>query len=247
MRVGSAARLIAWVWHDIRHGIRVFAKLPLFSAIAVVSIAFGTGANVAIFSAVDALLLRPPPVPRPHELLTIGTRVERGLGSALRMSHADYVDVRARQTTCTGLLAYGFRRVGATAEPRQPVRMTVAAVVSANYFEVLGVQPQLGRTFLPDEDRVPGRDAVVVLSDDMWRDQFLASPDVVGRTIRLAGIDFTIVGVAPRTFTGLDPYTKHGVYIPLAMWARVMNAVDYDPLADRNSGCSRSPVGSSRD
>ena len=110
------------IWQDLRHGLRVFVKAPAFSAIAVVSIAFGTGANVAIFSAVDALLLRPPPVERPDELITVGTRVDRGLGSMLRMSHADYVDVRNRARTFDGLLAFGFRWVGFSAAPGQAAR-----------------------------------------------------------------------------------------------------------------------------
>lgn len=222
------------IWQDLRHGLRVFVKAPAFTAIAVVSIAFGTGANVAIFSAVDALLLRPPPVERPDELITVGTRVERGLGSMLRMSHADYVDVCTRARTFEGLLAFGFRWVGFSAAPGQAARVTVAALVSANYFQLLGVELQLGRAFLPDEDRVPGRDAVVILSDDVWQQEFARDPTVVGRIVRISGIDFTVVGVAPQAFTGLDLYNRHGVFIPLAMWTQVMNSPVADPLEDRS-------------
>lgn len=223
------------IWHDIRHGWRVFVKMPGFTAIAVISVAFGTGANVAIFSAVDALLLRPPPVDRPDELMTVGSRVERGLGTMLRMSHADYLDVRDRARTFNGLLAYTFRWVGFAAQPRTPARVKVAVLVSANYFQVLGIEPQLGRAFRPDEDRVPGRDAVVILSDDVWRQEFARDRGVIGRTARVAGIDFTIVGVAPETFTGLDPYNHHGLYIPLAMWSRVVNsALPFNPFGDRS-------------
>jgi predicted permease len=222
------------IWQDLRHGLRVFVKAPAFAAIAVVSIAFGTGANVAIFSAADALLLRPPPVERPDELITVGTRVERGLGSMLRMSHADYVDVRTRARSFEGLLAFGFRWVGFSAAPGQAARVTVAALVSANYFQLLGIEPQLGRWFLPDEDRVPGRDAVVILSDDVWQQEFARDPAIVGRIVRISGIDFTVVGVVPKSFTGLDLYNRHGVYIPLAMRNQVMNSPLANPLEDRS-------------
>jgi hypothetical protein len=89
--VSGFSRTLERIWQDVRHGFRGFTQAPAFTAIAVISIAFGTGANVAIFSAVDALLLRPPPVSRPDELITVGSRIERGLGSALRMSYADFV------------------------------------------------------------------------------------------------------------------------------------------------------------
>jgi predicted permease len=222
------------IWQDLRHGLRVFVKSPVFSAIAVISIAFGTGANVALFSAVDALLLRPPPVEQPDELITVGTRVDRGLGSMLRMSHADFVDVRDRARSFDGLLAFGFRWVGFSATPDRAARVTVAALVSANYFQLLGIEPQLGRTFRSDEDHVPGRDAVVILSDEVWQQEFGRDPAVVGRLVRISGIDFTVVGVAPKSFTGVDLYTRHGVYVPLAMWHHVMNSPLLNPLDDRN-------------
>src|SRR5262245_35850995 len=160
-RTHRSIRPVASLGQDVRYGVRAFIAMPVFTAVAVLSIAFGTGANVAIFSAVDALLLRPPArVSRPDELLTIGSRVDRGLGTAVRMSYPDYLDVRKHATSFDGLLAFTFRWVGFTAHRFTPARIKVAALVSANYFDVLGVGLQLGRTFRADEDQVPGRDAV---------------------------------------------------------------------------------------
>jgi predicted permease len=219
----------------MRHGVRVFVTAPVFSVIAVISIAFGSGANVAIFSAVDALLLRPPvAVSRPDDLLIVGSRVDRGIGTQLRTSYADYADIRDRSRSFDGLAAYGFKSVGFAAHPHTPARIKVAALVSANYFDVLGVSLQIGRAFLPDEDMVPGRDAVAILSDDAWQREFARDRNVLGRTIRIAATDFTIVGVAPSSFNGLDPFTPHDIFLPLAMWPRVMGTVPISPLDDRS-------------
>src|SRR5216117_794757 len=113
--------MIQWlecVWQDLRHGLRLFAKSPGFTAIAVISIAFGTGANVAIFSAADALLLRPLPVPRPTELVTVGIRVKLAkLATRYVASYPDYVDIRDRTHSFDGLLAYATRTAGFTLHP----------------------------------------------------------------------------------------------------------------------------------
>src|SRR5262245_7012679 len=223
-------RALAWCWQDIRHGVRMFISAPAFSAIAVISIAIGSGANVAIFSAVDALLLRPPvAVSRPDDLLVVGSRVDRGLGTVIRMSYPDYADIRERNRSFDSLAAYAFRWVGFAAHPHTPARIKVAALVSANYFDVLGVRPQLGRAFLPDEDSVPGRDAVVMLSDDAWQREFSRDEHVLGKTVRIAGIDFTVIGVAPKSFNGLDPYSPHDVFLPMAIWPRVQNTASVSP------------------
>src|SRR5690349_6587320 len=228
-------RAVAWCWQDIRHGLRVFIKTPVFSAIAVLSIAFGSGANVAIYSAVDALLLRPPAaVSHPDDLVIVGSRVDRGLGTVIRMSYPDYADVARRSRSFNGLAAYGFRWVGFAAHPHTPARIKVAALVSASYFDVLGVRMQLGRAFLPDEDSVAGRDAVVILSDDAWQREFARDPGVLGRIVRIGGIDFTIVGVAPTSFNGLDPFSPHDVFLPLAIWPSVMNTAAVSPLENRS-------------
>jgi len=126
-------------WQDIRHGCRVFAKNPAFTAIAVISIAFGTGANVAIFSAADALLLRPLPVPRPGELMTVGSKVKLGFSTRNTASYLDYIDIRSRSHSFDGLIAYGSRTAGFTMRPGAPPQVKMVTVVSGDFFRVLGV------------------------------------------------------------------------------------------------------------
>src|SRR5918996_3817068 len=189
---------------DLRHALRAFAKSPGFSAIAVLSIAFGTGANVAVFGAADAILLRPLPVMRPSELVTIGSQIPSGLATVTVASHPDYVDIRQRAQSFSGVVAFTSRRVGFSAEPGAPPRIKFASIVSDNFFRVLGVEPHLGRDFLPEENRVPGRDAVAILSYGLWQQEFGGDTAIVGHTIRVAGIDFTVVGVTPQAFTGVE-------------------------------------------
>ena len=216
------------LWHDIRHGCRLFARSPGFTAIAVLSIACGTGANVAMFSAADALLLRPLPVPRPGELLVAGMRVERGR-QATGASYPDYIDIRDRTRTFADLLAYTLRWTGVSAAPGAPAQMRVLHLVSANFFDVLQIRPAIGRTFVAEDERVPGRDAVAILSHDMWQQHYGGDPAVVGRSIRVSGVTFAVIGVAPESFTGLATRgISETVYIPLAMAA----ALGDEPIRD---------------
>jgi hypothetical protein len=106
-------------------------------------------------------------------------------------------------------------------------------LVSGNFFQVMGVEPELGRAFRADEDEVPGRDAVVVLGHDFWEQQFGADPSVLGRTVRLNGIEFTILGVAPDGFTGLSQFARFEFYVPLMMWPRLATDRDVHPLESR--------------
>jgi predicted permease len=227
-------RIIDRVREAFRHALRPFLKSPGFALVAVISIAFGTGANVAVFSAVDAFLLRPPPVSDPFALLTVGVRVERGVGTAVRMSYRDYLDVRDRARSFRGLLAYTSRWAGFATTPTAPARIKIATAISANYFDLLGIQPVLGRAFLSDEERVPVRDGVAILGYDLWRQEFAGDPRVIGRTIRVTGTPLTVVGVAPEGFTGLDPYVKDALYVPLPLLGTLMRGNGEDPLEDRS-------------
>jgi predicted permease len=223
------------LWHDLRHACRMFVKNPGFTAIAVISIAFGTGGNVAIFSAADALLLRPLPVPRPSELITVGSKIRVGIATRNAASYPDYVDIRDRSQSFDGLLAFTSRTTGFSAHPGAAPQAKVATIVSGNFFRVLGIEPEVGRGFLPSEDAVPGRDAVTVLSYGVWQQDFAGDRSVLGRKVTIAGIDFTVVGVVPERFTGIDwRLIRDAVYVPLAMWSRVMNADGVDPLTARD-------------
>src|SRR5687768_4474853 len=164
---------------DVRHGARLLAKSPGFTAIAVLSIAFGTGANVAIFSVADALLLRPLQVPRPGELLIIGSPVTRDIQTVTASSYPDYVDIRNEADTFEGVFAQLLRRASVAPHAGAPAQVRLVNLVSANFFDVLQIRPVIGRGFTADEERVSGRDAVAVLSYGSWQQRYGADPAVI--------------------------------------------------------------------
>jgi putative ABC transport system permease protein len=202
---------------DLRHGIRAFARNPALTAICVLSIAFGTGANVAIFSFADAILLRPLPIVRPSEVVTIGSRVLRGTFYRTVASYRDFEDIRGRATSFTGITAFVYRPVAIAPLASDPARVRLITYVSEDFFRVLSIDMQLGRGFLPAEDGKFGRSAVVILSDAMWRGSFGSDPAVLGRKMRVAARDYTIVGVAAPGFSGLEPYIRDSVFVPAGM------------------------------
>src|SRR5262249_5481931 len=157
------------LWQDIRFGIRILFKSPAFAAVAVLSLALGIGANTAVFSIINASLLKPLPVEQPRQLISVFTTDAKNPGN-LPGSHLNYVDYRDQNQLFPGLLAYPFAPMSMTrGEKPEPV---LGLAVSGNYFDVLGVKASLGRTFLPDEDKTPGAFPVVVLSHDMWQRSF---------------------------------------------------------------------------
>jgi putative ABC transport system permease protein len=205
---------------DLKHGARMLVKNPGFAVIAIISIAIGVGANAAMFSVADGLVLRPLQVPRTDEVLAINAvapRVADTFVTTRLLSHPDYVDLRDRAQSFTGVMAYNVVVTSFATRPNEPAQTKLGFAVSGNFFDVLELRPALGRSFLPDEDRVPGRDAVVVLSYPTWTDQFASDPAVIGRHIRLGGLDFTVIGVAPAEFSGMRLALPPGYYIPLAI------------------------------
>lgn len=208
------------MWRDLQHGLRMFLKNPGFTLTAILSLAFGTGANVAMFSVADALLLRPLPVPHPREIMSLGAEHHNDVSSVLRMSNPDYLDLRNQSRSFEGLFAYGSMTAGVAAARGAPPQVRIGAPVTGNMFDALHVEPRLGRPFRPDEDQVQGRDAVTVLSYALWR-ELGADPALVGRTIQISGIEFTVIGVAPEEFTGPDHFFQPAFYVPAMMWPRL--------------------------
>ena len=217
---------------DLRHGILLLRANPVFAGAAVLSLAFGIGANTAVFSFADALLLRPLPVPRPDEVLTVGT-IDSFRGTFFS-SYRDYVDVRDRNNSFIGLAAFTTATAVFASEADSLPRLSMGMLVSGNFFSVLGVEPQLGRDFRPEEDEVQGRDAVVILGHDFWEQQLGADRSILGRSVRLHGIAFTVIGVAPPGFTGLDQYSRFEFFAPLMMWPRLMTDSAIGPLEARD-------------
>lgn len=218
---------------DLRYGCRMLARSPGFTVVSVVSLAIGIGANCAVFSFADGFLLRPLPVPHPAEVVTVGSMASSGR-SLVVASYRDYVDVRDRSQSFEGLVAFTSIAVAFATEPDTLPTPRIGMLVSGNFFPVMGVEPQLGRAFRPEEDEVPGRDAVVMLGHDFWARQFGGDRSILGRPVRLNGIPFTVIGVAPPEFTGLDQYTRFEFYAPLMMWPRLLNDPQVRPLEARD-------------
>jgi len=149
------------------------------------------------------------------------------------MSYADYVDYRAQMRAFSGLTAFRLGTFGFAADRQALPEMKAGLVVSGNFFDVLEVVPQLGRAFRREEDAVPGRDAVIVISHDLWQQDFGSAPDIVGKKILVDGIEFAIIGVAPESFTGTDQYFRPAFYIPLMM-AQRLSGDNHNLLAGRD-------------
>jgi predicted permease len=193
----------------------MFRKSPGLSAVALLSLALGIGVNTAIFSLVNVVLLRPLPAEAPEQLVSVYT-TDRNTPGSLENSHLNYVDFRERNQVFSGLMDYvtiplTFDQAG------QKERVT-GQLVSGNYFDVLGVKPAVGRTFLPEEDRTPGANPVAVVSHNFWTRRMNADLNAVGKVIKLNDHSFTVVGVAPRSFTGVDLSVVPDIWLPQMMF-----------------------------
>ena len=183
---------------DVKFAVRSLFRSPVFTAVAVLTLAVGIGANTAIFSFVDGVMLKPLPYPEPDRLVQLWEKPpgggRNGIASLNFMDWRKQNRVFSHMTALSGE-AYTWTRPGDAGEPQQ----LRANLVSADYWEVMGVKPALGRPFAPDEDH-PGKDAVVILSNRTWQSKFNSDPQILGRTIILDGAPFTIIGVtAPDT------------------------------------------------
>lgn len=198
---------------NVRLAARVLWKRPVFAAVVVLTLAIGIGLNTAVFSVVHALLLRPlPGVEAPDRLVQVyRTFPGDDFGS---LSIPDAYDIRDRASTSfSGLAAWTFATVSLSTSDRPITAM--GQLVTANYFDVLGVRPALGRTFTPDEDRGPGAHQVIVLSHNGWHEQFGGDPEIIGRSVTVNGRQMTVVGVAPKGFGGAMPMLSPVLWVPL--------------------------------
>jgi len=212
------ARRIHWLTDfvdDVRYAIRSQRRAPGLTAFVVITLALGIGMSAVAYSMLDGLILRPYPVRHPGDLVTlVGTTRDNSFDT---FSYREYLDMRNGAKSYDGVIANGpIEAVGFSAEPGAMARVKAGMLVSGNYFRVLGVEPQLGRGFRDDEDQVAGRDRVVVLGPDFWKHEFGSDPAIVGRTVRLNGADFTVIGVAPDSFPGMLIFSRPDLYVPLA-------------------------------
>lgn len=209
---------------DLLYALRGFRKNPTFTLVAVASLALGIGLNTAIFNLVSAVLLQPLPVSEPSRLVSVFTLDHLNPGY-LYCSYPDYKDYRDRNKAFSGLALYTLVQVTLTGES-EPVDVA-GQIVSGNYFDVLGVKPALGRTFVPEEDRVPGAQAVVVIGYAFWQSRFAGSPGAVGATISLNNRRYTIIGVAPKGFHGANALVGTDLWVPMMMYPHLFAMADW--------------------
>ena len=198
---------------DLRHASRMVLRHPGFSAMVIATTALGIGLNTAVFSLLDALLLRPPAVVAPERLVHVYSSVSGDFLSHTPMAFPDYETLRDRARWFGEVAAYAW--VPLALDRGESSELVMAEAVTTNYFAMLGVVPAPGRAFSPFEDRPGSPSTVAILSHDGWLRHFAGSPDVVGREIGLNGHQFTIVGVAPRGFRSLIPGFSPDLWLPI--------------------------------
>ena len=218
---------------DVRFAIRGLRRTAGLTAFVIITLALGIGMTSATFSMVDGLIFRPYPVPHSGNVVTLaGTTHDSMIED---FSYREYLDIRDKTKSYDGVIAYAeMQAVGFSTDPTATPRVKGGMMVSGNFFRVLGVEPRLGRGFREDEDQVPGRDAVVVLGPDFWHHEFAGDPAVVGRTVRLNGTPFTVIGVAPDSFPGLLTFGHPDFYMPLAMARTFSTDIEKNFFEDRD-------------
>jgi predicted permease len=205
------------LWRDAVYAVRAMRRSPGFTATALLSLALGIGANTAIFSVFDTYLLRPMPVDDPGRLVAVYfTSAHRGSGNLISLSYPGLLDYRKQDTGLSEIM--GSTGIGLSVTDGPTPELIWGEIVTGNYFSGLGVRPILGRGFVPEEDRIPGRNAVCVLNYHFWRKHYHSDPAIVGRIIRINGHAVTVVGVAPHGFIGTTLFQfVPDVWVPVMM------------------------------
>jgi putative ABC transport system permease protein len=201
-------------------------KNKVVTGVAILSLALGIGLNTAIFTVVNAVLFRSLPVTEPERLVAVYGTDAKNAGNAASytpISYLDYVDYREQAEVFSGLVAFGEAtlHMSAANEPEQ----LKGFIVTGNYFDVLGVKPVAGRTFLPEEDGSPGAHPVVVISYNLWQRRFARDPSLIGKPLSLNTQAFTVIGVAPPNFRGTLSVDNPDFWVPMAMREQVLSEV----------------------
>ena len=230
------------VFGDLRYALRIFRNSPGFTAVAVLSLALGIGANTAIFTLLDAVVLKMLPVKDPQELVVFGQGMGRGINgeddpvsrSNVLYSYPLYKDLRDGNAIFQDLAAidsmdHTVYMRDSTAQPDAQPEAANARVVSGNYFEVLGIQPLLGRLIQPSDDVTAGAHPVVVLTHGYWQRRFASDPSIVGRSLLLNGQAYSVIGVAPKGFRGETVGRDADIFAPLAMQQEISR---FQPMLD---------------
>src|SRR5277367_6008930 len=216
---------------DLRFGLRMLRRSPGFSILAILCLTLGIGANAAVFSWVEGILFRPYPAVVHQERLMALSGISRGESGATLLSWPDYLDLHRN---CTLFDTFFVSKItGTTLSIGERAERTLGSIVSANYFEAIGVHPILGRGFLPGEDTDSSSHPVTVISYQLWQRRFKADPQIIGKTQRLNGVTHTIVGVAPQGFYGTFVGWAMQFWVPASM-EEIFEGGGYK-LGDRNA------------
>jgi predicted permease len=205
------------LWQDLRYGARMLLKHKGFTLVAVLSLALGLGANTAIFSLINTLLLRPLPIQQPEQLVALNNVGENRMFS--NFSYLNYQDLRDRNEVFSDLIGYRITPLSLSHDGVNERQWGYE--VSGNYFAVLGVRPALGRFISAADDRTPGAHPVVVISHKYWQRSFGGAPEVAGKEVIVNGRRYTIIGVAPQGFLGTEIASAAEFWFPLAMQAQI--------------------------
>src|SRR5436853_64393 len=220
------------LWQDIRYAARLLAKSPAFTALAVLALALGIGANTAIFSLVNAVLLRPLPGVEAADQLIAFERLQGGRNYD-SFGYPDYLDYRDQSQSFSGVAAHVGTPLSFAGDTTERVR---GDVVTGNYFAVLGAKPALGRLLQSEDDEAVGASPVAVISHGLWQRAFGSDPSIVGQSINLNGYNFTIVGVAAKEFGGTLTGASFDVWLPMAMQPQAIPRMSAGILQDRSAG-----------
>jgi macrolide transport system ATP-binding/permease protein len=233
VRSGGWESFLDTCCQDIRFGLRMLRKSPGFTAVAVLTLALGIGANTAIFSLVDWLVLRPLPIESPDRVVFLVSSVKGG-GLTSAFPYPEFQDIRAQTTNIfSDVAAAQVYQMDGVSWGTQSQPMW-ASYVTGNLFDVLGIKPAAGRLLFPGEGSARGADPVLVISHSYWKSHFNADPDIVGQKVTVNRRPMTVVGVAPEGFRGLTSILDTQGYIPLAMAADLKDA-PADFLTDRHT------------
>jgi predicted permease len=229
--------MMGTVVQDLRHAVRVFARRPALTAVAVLSIAVATGPNAALFGLINGLFFQRLPVEHPDELIGIKAS-KNARGEAL--TYPDWLDLRQGASSLAGVVAWERAALPLSIEGRQ--ELLTGNYVSADYFTTLGVTPAMGRLFSPERAEHVQPESPLVISDSYWQRRFSRAPGVVGTTALMAGRTLLIVGVAPRGFRGMDFHFPVDGWVPFSA-AEGPGRLDARALADRGRGRLESVIG----
>lgn len=212
-----------WTWleslgQDVRHGLRLLARTPLATTLALLSLALGIGANTAIFSLMNAIMLRSLPVAQPEQLVHVLTQPPNSSRLLASFTNPLWEQVRDHQQALAGTFAWNFRQVPMRDDGQQ--RPVEAVLASGGYFATLGVKPEIGRVFGAEIDH-GGCQQVAVLSDAFWKSHYARSPQALGQELKLANQSFEVIGVTPPGFFGMDVGTQFDVVLPLCAQALI--------------------------